>query len=297
MVRLIQGSLGRINRGWPGMAYPYEKTTIFQGDAGMEYPMMVNDEAYADTVFSRFVAAHEILHTWFPFYMGVNETRYSFMDEGWATALEYLLNQEEMGPERAIAFFQQFRVNPWAANPSPLNDLPIITPADVLYPAGWGNNAYGKAALGYLALKDLLGDAAFRRGLHAFIERWNGRHPQPWDMFNTFNDATGQNLNWFWQSWFFSGGHTDHAIERVAPRRGGYTITLGNRGRWPAPVDLEMRYTDGTTQTLHQTPAIWSSGSASAAVTLTTTKRLESVRLNGGIFVDADTTNNNWRAN
>jgi hypothetical protein len=41
----------------------------------MEYPMMANDESYADTVFSRFVAEHEIAHSYFPFYMGINETR------------------------------------------------------------------------------------------------------------------------------------------------------------------------------------------------------------------------------
>jgi hypothetical protein len=41
---------------WPGVPYPYEKTTIFQGYAGMEYPMMANDETYEDSVFSRFVA-------------------------------------------------------------------------------------------------------------------------------------------------------------------------------------------------------------------------------------------------
>ena len=60
------------------------------GLAGMEYPMMANDESYPDTTFSRFVAEHEIAHTYFPFYMGINETRYAFMDEGWATTFEYL---------------------------------------------------------------------------------------------------------------------------------------------------------------------------------------------------------------
>ena len=28
---------------------------------------------------------HEIFHTMFPFYMGINETKYGWMDEGWAT--------------------------------------------------------------------------------------------------------------------------------------------------------------------------------------------------------------------
>ena len=60
-------SLKWLSHNWPGVPYPYEKTTVFQGYAGMEYPMMANDETYADTVFSRFVAEHEIAHTYMPF--------------------------------------------------------------------------------------------------------------------------------------------------------------------------------------------------------------------------------------
>ncbi|MEP6682861.1 MAG: M1 family peptidase, partial [Parafilimonas sp.] len=73
-------SLDWLSHNWPGVPYPYEKTTVFHGYAGMEYPMMANDETYSDTLFSRFVAEHEIAHTYMPFYMGINETRYGFMD-------------------------------------------------------------------------------------------------------------------------------------------------------------------------------------------------------------------------
>ena len=161
IVRFAANALGWFSREWPGVPYPYEKTTVVQGFAGMEYPMMVNDESYADTVFSRFVAEHEIAHSWFPFYMGINEGRYAFMDEGWATTFENLIGTADLGPESATRFFQQFRVDGWIHNPSSVGDLPIVTPADGLSPPAYGNSAYGKAALGYLALKDMLGDAAF----------------------------------------------------------------------------------------------------------------------------------------
>ena len=29
------------------------------------------------------------------------------------------------------------------------------------------------------------------------MDRWNGKHPAPWDFFYTFNDVSGQDLNWF----------------------------------------------------------------------------------------------------
>ena len=296
MVKFGQHALGWLSRNWPGVPYPYEKTTIVQGFADMEYPMMVNDSSNPDTTFTRFVAEHEIAHTWFPFYMGINESRYAFMDEGWATTFEYLINVADMGPAKATEFFNDFRVKGWITDPSPLEDLPIITPADVLRGVAYGNNAYGKPALGYLAVKDLLGDAAFRTSLHAFIDRWHGKHPIPWDFFNTFNNTSGKNLNWFWNAWFFSNGYIDIGVSAARKTATGYTVTLANVGGMPAPVDLVVTYTDGTTETVHQTPAIWSPNVKQATVRLATRKTMKSIALDGGIWMDADATNDRWAA-
>jgi len=61
--------------------------TAFQGYADMEFPMMINDSSTPDLQFSQFVLNHEVAHTYFPFYMGTNETNYPFMDEGWVTTM------------------------------------------------------------------------------------------------------------------------------------------------------------------------------------------------------------------
>ena len=295
MVKFGQHALDWLSHNWPGVPYPYEKTTIVQGSADMEYPMMVNDGSNADTTFSRFVVEHEIAHTYFPFYMGINETRYAMMDEGWATTFEYLINTAVVGRERANAFYKQFRVNGWIHDPSPLEDLPIITPEDGLKGA-WGNNAYGKASLGYLAMKDLLGDAEFKKSLHAFMDRWHGKHPIPWDFFNTFNNVTGKDLNWFWNNWYFTNGYIDLGVKSVMKDRGGYSVVIDNIGGFVAPVDVQLHFTDGSTQTAHQTPAIWQANQKQATVHVATTKTAQSLTLAGGIFADADTTNNTWVA-
>lgn len=294
MVTFAGDALAWLSRHWPGVPYPYEKTTVFQGYADMEYPMMVNDNTVADTAFARFVAAHELAHTWFPFYMGINESRYAFMDEGWATTFEYLYNQATMGPDKATALYQQFRVARWINDPSPLGDLPIITPADVVKGAAYGNNAYGKASLGYLALKDMLGDQVFGRALHAFVDRWHGKHPIPWDFFNTVNDVTGESLNWFWTSWYFDNSYIDLAIDGVATRSGRPVVTVRNVGGMPAPFDLTVTWTDGTTTTLHQTPRVWQQDPTAASVVLPAGRSVRSVTMEGGIWMDADTTTNRW---
>jgi hypothetical protein len=296
MVHFGQHALGWLSQNWPGVPYPYEKTTIVQGFADMEYPMMVNDSSNPDTTFSKFVVEHELAHTWFPFYMGINETRYAFMDEGWATAFEYLIGQADRGPAMAERFFKEFRVEGWIGDPSPAEDVPIVTPEDALTAAAWGNNAYGKAALGYLALKDLLGDAAFRTALHAFIDRWHGKHPIPWDFFYTVNDVSKRNLNWFWKAWFFEHSYIDIGIASAAKTTSGYTVTLDNVGGMPAPVNLVVTYRDGSTETVHETPAIWAPNVKRAAVRLATKRAIQSIALSGGIWMDADSTNDHWSA-
>jgi hypothetical protein len=296
MAHFAQHALDWLSHNWPGVPYPYEKTTIVQGSADMEYPMMVNDGSTADTVFSRFVVEHELAHTYFPFYMGINETRYALMDEGWATTFEYLIGTADLGKPRATTFFKQFRVNGWINDPSPVEDLPIVTPADVLKSSAYGNNAYGKAALGYLAVKDLLGDATFKKSLHTFMDRWHGKHPAPWDFFYTFDNVSGQNLDWFWTNWYFSNNYIDMALTGVRKSGKGYSLTIDNIGGMDAPVDVHVKYADGDSTSFHQTPAIWKANQKRATVSIPTTKAVASIDLDGGIWMDADTTNNRWNA-
>ena len=294
MVEYGKHSLDWFSNNWPGVAYPYPKTTIFQGFADMEYPMMVNDNTSQDPNFTRFVAEHEIAHSWFPFYMGINESRYAFMDEGWATALELLIGRADQGDSIADSLFKRFRVEQWIKDNSTEEDLPVITPADALKGIAYGNNAYGKPALAYIALKDMLGDDLFRKCLHTYMERWNGKHPIPWDFFYTFNDASGKDLNWFWNSWFFGNGYIDLAVGDVKKTGTGLAVTVQNKGGFVAPVNVLLTYTDGSTETKHLTSEIWKANLSEAVVNIKTTKKIKSIKLDGGIFMDADEKNNIW---
>lgn len=295
VARYARHSLNWLSRNWPGVPYPYEKTTVFQGYAGMEYPMMANDETYGDTLFSRFVAEHEIAHTYMPFYMGINETRYGFMDEGWATTYEYLIGTADIGEERATEFYKQFRIDGWINNPSSDQQIPIITPGDALTGGGFGNNEYGKASAGYLAMKDLLGDDLFKKCLQAYMDRWHGKHPLPWDFFYTFNDVSNKNLNWFWNNWFFSTNYIDLALTSVKSNGNNYTLIISNVGGMAAPVNVIAEYEDGTSEKFHQTPAIWMNDQKQTTVNINAKKKVKSLMLDGGIWMDADESNNSWK--
>lgn len=293
MVEYGKHALDWCSNNYPGVPYPYPKTTIFRGFADMEYPMMVNDSTQEEPNVARFVAEHEILHTWFPFYMGINERRYGFMDEGWTTAFEYMIGTADLGQARADNFFQRFRVSGWINRPAADADLPIIDPGDAATGQGFGDSEYGKAALGYLAIKDMMGDAEFKRVLKQWISEWNGKHTLPWDMFNSFNRISGKNLNWFYKNWFFDRGYIDTALAPPKAVDGGYDLVITNIGGFAVPMDIDVEYSDGTKETLHQTPMIWAANQRTATVRLTTTKKIKSVvAAASGVFVEADRTDN-----
>lgn len=299
MVAFGRHTLDWFSNNYPGEPYPYEKTTIVQGVADMEYPMMVNDNTTKDLEFSRFVVEHEIAHTWFPFYMGINETKWGFMDEGWATTLELLIGKEDLGIEKAEENFKNDRVARLTAETGAEGNVPIITPANILASPSLGHNEYGKAALGYLAVKDLLGDTLFKKCLHEYIDRWNGKHPTPWDFFYTFNDASGKKLNWFWDNWFFSTKYIDMAITKISKNKSGYAIVINNIGGLAAPIDLivdyeeaDNQYTGDSKEVIHKTPVIWSSNQKQIIVNIVTRKKVKAVKLDGGIFLDANEKDN-----
>ncbi len=293
-VEHIQHSLDWLSHNWPGVPYPFPKSTIVQGIADMEYPMMANDSPQDDPMLQRFIAEHEIAHSWFPFYMGVNEHRYGYMDEGWTTAFENLIGKADLGAETANELFKQFRVQSWAYSNTDESEVPIIIPNNIMSGQAMGDNEYGKPALAYLGLKDMLGDELFRKCLHGFIDRWHGKHPIPWDMFYSFSNLAGKSLDWYWHNWFFTYSYMDIALRKVAPAPGGYALNIDNVGGFVIPFDIQVEYADGTKETIHKTAAVWEANTKKTTVLLRTKKKITYLRLDSGIFLDANENDNVW---
>ena len=289
-------ALAWFSNNWPGVPYPFSKMTAFQGFADMEYPGMVNDSQTGDPKFAQLVQDHEIAHTYFPFYMGINETRYAFMDEGWATTLEYLIGISQHGKESADKFYKSFRVDRYINDKSAEEDQPIITMSSQLSGSVYGNNSYGKASLSYLALKDMLGDELFKKALHTYMDNWNGKHPIPWDYFNSMNTGAGQNLNWFFQNWFFSNNYLDLKMSSIGKAPGYIPVRIENIGGFAIPFDVVITFNDGTTQKQHFTPLIWKNSPKFISVKIKTPvgKTIKSIYIDNGIFVDATPADNTW---
>jgi len=142
----------------------------------------------------------------------------------------------------------------------------------------------------------LLGDDVFKKCLQEYLNRWHGKHPLPWDFFNTVNNASAKDLNWFWQNWFFSHNHIDLALRGATKSSNGYSLSIRNVGGMAAPFDVVVGYADGTTDRIHETPAVWEKDQKQATVDIPVKKEVQSLKLEGGIFMDANEADNTWKA-
>jgi len=271
---------------FPAWPFPYAHETVFDGLDQMEYPMMVNDNPLEDRAESIELTDHEIFHTMFPFYMGLNETRYAWMDEGWATIGEWVIS-----PLIDSSLTDEYGVDPYSRLSGTEDDLPIITPSTQLT-SGYFINSYPKPAMGYLYIKDMLGDVLFTKALHHFIEQWQGKHPMPNDFFYCLNEGSGKNLNWFWKKWFFDNGYPDLAITSVKKKDKGYNVLISNKGNKPVPVDLTIFYTDNTTEKIHRSIAIWEKGNDNVIINFIPSKKISKIMLGSTYVSDANKKDN-----
>lgn len=274
----------------PGVPFPYPKMTVVNGSyfGGMEYPMIVND--YSAHTFSRTlgVTAHEIAHTYFPFYMGINETKYAWMDEGWATAFTsfFIFDSVRDYPSRIwiTRVFDRYTGKEL--------EMPMMIPSNLLRGESYRIASYFRPAEAYIILKNMLGEKLFLKALHEYINRWHGKHPIPYDFFYSFNDALNKNLDWFWEPWFFESGEPDLAIKNVSTAENKIKIDIEKIGNLPVPINIVAYYSDGTQDSLYKTAAVWKDGINEYAFEMKTNKQLSKVVLGNNSIPDADLKNN-----
>jgi hypothetical protein len=242
----------------PGIPFPYPSLTVFNGgfgQEGMEFPGMVNDGSDTDE-FAIEVTAHEIAHTYFPFYMGINERKFAWMDEGWAQTLpndmEFNLNGETFKPQQTNALI-------FVMLAGERSQVPLMTPSYKITGNPYANASYFQPSQAYTILKNMFGEEEFKRILQEYMSRWHGKHPQPWDFFNSFSEASGQNLDWFWKPWFFESQSADLSL-KVTPEGEKATVAVSKEGGLPVPVLLRITYKDGTKETIRQPVSVWQKG-------------------------------------
>ncbi|MCS4157887.1 M1 family metallopeptidase [Salinibacter ruber] len=231
--------------------YPYPNAINVAGRVqGMEYPQIVfcDVNSRGRSLFQ--VTDHEFGHTWFPMVVGSDERRWAWMDEG----LNTFMNQYS-----ALDFYGQGRVPPAKVMGglskyvtkqmgSPFGDQPIMTYADRIRDDALGFLAYLKPGYGLMVLREhVLGPERFDSAFKEYFDRWAYKHPKPADFFRTMEDVSGEDLDWFWRSWFYETDALDQAVDSVA--RGDTTmVTVSQNEQLMLPVTVQLTYEDGSTE-------------------------------------------------
>ncbi len=272
----------------PGYPFPYPVMTIFNGNDGMEYPMMCNDVSTAPGS-PMGLTIHEVSHTYFPFMMGINEQDHAWMDEGWAAFFDFMLTD-------SLSHHTLGGVRDYSSIAGTDNDVPPMVKSRNLSTA-YRNASYQRPQNAYFTLLDLLGYEKFHECMMVYMSRWKGKHPAPFDFFQTWNNVSGQNLDWFWRPWFFEWGYPDLQIQGVIndEASNAATVVIARNGTLPVPIHLEVVFEDGTKQTFHNTAAVWKDGKQQFKIRCPQGKKVKEAKLGLRTIPDAVSQDNTWR--
>lgn len=277
--------------------YPYPQATSVAGPVGgMEYPMFVMVHYGSDDPASIFgTINHEHGHQWFPMIVGSNERRYAWMDEGLDMYMNAFAGESRYPDSRPFPTYLQDWRNAVARG----LDTPLMTAPDNINAAALGAIGYRKPAVVLLTLRNhVVGAELFDAAFREYIRSWAFKHPTPADFFRTIENAAGEDLSWFWKSFFYSTDVLDIAIDSVTQRTGdGRTmvdISLRRRTSVVFPVRLRLGFRDGSTQDMTLPVNVWARGSR-VDVSLPVKGPLAGVRLWPDASVpDWDRSNDTW---
>jgi hypothetical protein len=278
---------------YPKYPFPFNHITVFDGTDQMEYPMMVNDNPTRTHKDAVQLTTHEIFHSYFPFFMGINETQYAWMDEGWATIGESVISPK-MGEPEDEGIFSKTRYERISGTNK---YVPLITNTKEYNSAAYLANSYGKAGLCYYVLQNLLGDELYFKSLHQYMNDWHGKHPTAYDFFYSFNNASGKDLNWFWQKWFFGWEYPDLSIKKVEKNGNNVKIIIRNKGGLPLPVYLNIISKDGNSSLIKYTAEVWKNAEKEKTFTIPQAySTISKIELGNEFIPDKYENNNSWNA-
>ncbi|MFO8234768.1 MAG: M1 family metallopeptidase [Bacteroidales bacterium] len=269
--------------------YPYPSMTAFNGSGGMEFPMMINDGDSKNHIGTVHLTAHEIGHSYFPFYVMTNESYYAFMDEGLISFLpriaeDYMI--EDYNPFPNL-------VSGYVDNAGSMTEAPLMVKSYMIgdYSA-YRTHAYTRPGTAFYLLRQMLGEEDFNTALKAFVERWEWKKPTPYDFFFTFEDVLDTDLTWFWKPWFFEFGYPDLGLGGVKESDDQIVVEVKKIGKMPVPIVLNLKYKDGSEEIIRKETDVWKSGDKTHTVTVSGSKEIERIKLGAPDVPDINKENN-----
>jgi len=272
-----QKTMKHFSEDIPGIPYPYPAFTTFIGlrGGGMEFPMMANNTGPSEST-----TIHEMFHTYFPMYVRINERRFAWMDEGWATFITALVTHKYFSEEgNTASLYSSFKLG-MQSSIGTIGDLPTVTSSQYMG-NNYGYHSYTLPAFTYALLYQYFGEEKFLEVFREYIHRWAKKSPTPYDFFYTFEDVSGEDLSWLWESWYFKMGYPDVAIESYNNDK----LVVKRVGERPVPVSLNVEYQtkingEPKTYATIVSPSVWKNGNNSLTIKIPDGKQVESLTVN-----------------
>jgi aminopeptidase N len=191
-----------------GIPYPWSKyaqTTVADFFGGMEnvtattlVDWLPDERAYRDDPwFLSDLIPHELAHMWFGDYVTTADWANMWLNEGFAEFMPGQYWARARGKSAAASYY--------------LNEYDDFVAADARrrtpLAAPGSNVIYPKGALVLRMLEKMLGPRRFWAGVHEYLVRHAYANATTDDLRQAFLEATGQNLDWFFDQWIYSGGY------------------------------------------------------------------------------------------
>ncbi|TDX01795.1 M1 family metallopeptidase [Dinghuibacter silviterrae] len=278
--------------------FPYPSATNVGGRVGgMEYPGIVFCSYRSRMRGLWGVTSHEFGHTWFPMIVGSNERKYAWMDEGFNTFINGVAdsafdNGEYFRPVKSRTGMARayFGVDPMLTLPDAMRST-----------MAWGTLSYSKPGSGLELLREeILGKERFDYAFRYYVHNWAFKHPTPWDFFHAIENASGENLDYFWRGWFLNSWKIDFAVTGVEyvkndPTQGA-SITIECKEKLPMPVTVEVTESNGNKGRVQLPVEIWMKGGV-WKFHYSSTSALSQVTIDpDNRYPDVDPNNNTWKA-
>jgi aminopeptidase N len=164
----------------------------------------------------RFILAHELAHQWVPVVVGSNNNRHNFLSESLASHLAVLAFRQGGDQVAAREYLASEVAAPYLALLESGRDGVVDDPvASTTATTDRVALVYGKGVLGFEAIRQQIGPEAYLQALNAYAVDFRFGITDPPDLQAAFENASGQDLDDLWHTWFNSATTTTSDVEEV----------------------------------------------------------------------------------
>ncbi len=151
------------------------------------------------------VIAHELFHQWFGDLVTTESWSNITVNESMADYSETLWNEFRHGKDAGDEHIQENRQS-YLDNPDNYTKNLVrfyyADKEDV-----FDNVSYPKGGAILHMLRSYVGDSAFFKSLNKYLTDNKFKSAEAQQLRLAFEDVTGQDLNWFWNEWYYGSGH------------------------------------------------------------------------------------------